>query len=87
MSLVAVYFKNKPLLETMSGRFAQTPAGLQHAAHLYEGENKMLGQRLADILQKHHAVLDDPRLAPVTGEFTSKARAIYEAYAHHVVGF
>ena len=41
-------FDRAPLLEIMSGRFAQTPAGLQHAAHLYEGENKMLGQRLAD---------------------------------------
>src|SRR5262249_15012379 len=30
------------LLEAMSGKFEQTPAGLQHAAHLYEGENKML---------------------------------------------
>jgi hypothetical protein len=84
---VAFNFDRAPVLEEMSARFEQTPAGLQHAAHLYEGENKVLGQQLNAVLVKHHGVLDDPRLAPVTRDFAAKAHEIYEAYAHHVVGF
>ena len=84
---VAFNFDRAPILERMSGEFEKTQAGLQHAAHLYEGESKFLGTRLADIVQKHHVVVESPVLSPVTGEFASTARALHDAYAHHVVGF
>jgi hypothetical protein len=83
----AFVFDRAPVLERMSGEFEKTPAGLQHAAHLYEGENKFLGVRLDEILAKHHAVIDAPAVAPVTSEFVATSRSIHEAYAHHVVGF
>jgi len=84
---VAFNFDRAPTLERLSGEFARTPAGLQHSAHLYEGESKFLGTRLAEILAKHHAVIESPAVAPVTAEFASVSRAIHDAYAHHVVGF
>jgi len=84
---VAFIFSRAPTLERMSGEFERTPAGLQHAAHLYEGENKFLGARLADILAKHHGVIDSTAVGPVTSEFASVSRSIHESYAHHVVGF
>ena len=40
---VAFNFDRAPVLERLSAQFEQTPAGLQHAAHLYEGESKALG--------------------------------------------
>jgi len=73
--------------QPMTAEFAKTKAGLQHAAHFYEGEGKYLGIRLVDVLQKHRAVLDAPALRPVTGEFAAASRAIFDAYANHVVGF
>jgi hypothetical protein len=84
---VAFNFDRAPVLERLSGVFERTPAGLQHAAHLYEGESKYLGTGLAQIAGKYHAVLEASALAPVTGEFAATSRALYEAYAHHVVGF
>jgi hypothetical protein len=84
---VAFIFDRAPKLESMSGEFERTPAGLQHAAHLYEGENKFLGVRLGELLTKHHAVVQSPAVAPVTGEFVATSRSIRDAYAHHVVGF
>ena len=83
----AFIFDRAPTLERMSGEFERTPAGLQHAAHLYEGENKFLGTRLMEILEKHRGVVESPTVAPVTDEFVSVSRSIHEAYAHHVVGF
>jgi hypothetical protein len=83
----AYNFDRAPVLERMSAEFERTPAGLQHAAHLYEGECKELGARLKDILNKHHAVLESPATAPVTREFFSTSETVYEAYAEHVVGF
>jgi hypothetical protein len=80
-------FDRAPVLERMSGEFERTPAGLQHAAHLYEGESKALGARLAALLKKHHAAIESPAATPVTSEFVSIARSVCEAYAHHVVGF
>jgi hypothetical protein len=71
----------------MSGEFEKTPAGLQHAAHLYEGENKFLGVRLGEILTKHRTVVESPDVAPVLNEFVATSRSIREAYSHHVVGF
>jgi hypothetical protein len=84
---VAFIFDRAPTLERMSVEFERTPAGLQHAAHLYEGENKFLGTRLDEILTKHHVVVDSPVVAPITREFAETSRSIHEAYAHHVVGF
>jgi hypothetical protein len=83
----AFTFDRAPVLERMSGEFEQTQAGLQHATHLYEGEGKVLGVRLAEILNKHHAVLDEPSLAPITGEFASISRAVHDKYANRIVGF
>jgi hypothetical protein len=83
----AFNFDRAPVLERLSGGFERTQAGLQHAAHLYEGESKYLGTGLSQIAAKHRAVVDAPALAPVTGEFAATSLAIYEAYAHHVVGF
>jgi hypothetical protein len=83
----AFNFDRAPVLERMSGAFERTQAGLQHAAHLYEGESKYLGTGLSQIVAKHRAVMDAAGLTPVTGEFAATSRAIYEAYAHHVVGF
>ena len=84
---VAFNFERAALLERMSAEFERTKAGLQHAAHLYEGEGKVLGVRLSDLLKKHQAVFDAPAVAPVTGEFVSISHAIYEAYASRIVGF
>ena len=84
---VAFNFDRAPILERLSGEFEKTPAGLQHAAHLYEGESKFLGTRLAEIVQKHHVVVESPTLSSVTSEFASTTRALHDAYAHHVVGF
>jgi hypothetical protein len=83
----AFNFDRAPVLERMSAGFERTQAGLQHAAHLYEGESKYLGTGLSQIVNKHRVVVDAPGLASVTGEFAATSRAIYEAYAHHVVGF
>jgi hypothetical protein len=71
----------------MSGEFERTPAGLQHAAHLYEGESKALGTYLQAILRKHQAVLGSPATASTTTDFAAMSHSIYNAYAHHVVGF
>jgi len=71
----------------MSGGFERTPAGLQHAAHLYEGEAKYLGTGLSQIVRKHGRVLNTSMLAPVTHDFMSASDAIYQAYADHIVGF
>jgi hypothetical protein len=84
---VAFNFDRAPNLERLSAGFEKTPAGLQHAAHLYEGESKFLGTRLSEIVDKHHAVVESPIMAPVTSEFASTTRALHDAYAHHVVGF
>ena len=84
---LAYNFERAPVLERMSGAFEQTPAGLQHAAHLYEGECKAFGSTLEAILKKHHAVLESPDSAAVVSSFASASRAVYEAYARHVVGF
>jgi hypothetical protein len=80
-------FNRAPILEKMSADFQRTKAGLQHAAHLYEGEAKYLGNELNEILKKYQRVLDAPELKGVTGSFTTRSRAIYQAYADHVVGF
>ena len=84
---VAFNFDRGPLLERMSADFEQTKAGLQHAAHLYEGEGKFLSSRLHEITEKHRAVLTAPVVAPVTSEFNRISREIYQAYQDRIVGF
>lgn len=84
---VAFNFDRAPILERLSGNFERTQAGLQHAAHLYEGESKYLGVGLSTLIAKHHAVMNDPNLQPVVGDLARITRSIYNAYAHHVVGF
>jgi hypothetical protein len=83
----AFTFDRTPLLERMSAGFEQTRAGLQHATHLFEGEGKVLGVRLAEILAKHDAVLSSPVAAPVTRDFVTISRAVHEKYANRIVGF
>ncbi|MBS1818135.1 MAG: hypothetical protein JSU08_09415 [Acidobacteria bacterium] len=83
----AFCFDRAPVAEEMTAGFEKTKAGLQHAAHLYEGESKYLGTVLNDIMQKHQRATDAPELSSVTTEFVRISRGIYEAYAHHVVGF
>ena len=84
---VAFNLNRAPVLERMSGEFERTPAGLQHAAHLYEGESKALGTYLLEILRKHRAILESPSAASITARFASTSHSIYQAYSHHVVGF
>jgi hypothetical protein len=80
-------FGRAPILERMSAAFEQTEAGLQHATHLYEGEGKVLGVQLAQILDKHRGVLSASALTPVTSEFVAISRAVHDAYANRIVGF
>ena len=80
-------FDRVPVLTRMSAQFEQTRAGLQHATHLYEGEGKVLGVRLDEILNKHRRVLSAPAVAPVTRDFTTISRAVHDAYANRIVGF
>ena len=80
-------FERAERIESMSARFEQSAAGLQHAAHLYEGEGKVLGMVLADILVKHRRVIESPTAAGFTRDFASQARDIFEVYASRVVGF
>ena len=83
----AFTFGRTPVLERMSTEFVRTEAGLQHATHLYEGEGKVLGVRLAEIVDKHAAVLSAPATAGVVSEFTTISRAVHDAYANRIVGF
>jgi hypothetical protein len=91
MDDVAAYaaftFDRAAVLENMSAEFERTRAGLQHATHLYEGEGKVVGVRLSEILAKHQAALSSPIVAPLTTEFVASSRAVHEAYANRIVGF
>jgi hypothetical protein len=80
-------FGRAPVLERMTAEFVKTEAGLQHATHLYEGEGKVLGVRLADLLAKHAAVLSAPATASVTADFVRISRSVHDAYANRIVGF
>jgi hypothetical protein len=84
---VAFNFDRAARIESMSAEFEKSAAGLQHAAHLYEGEGKVLGMVLSDILMKHRKALESPGATAFTGDFTTQARDIFEAYATRVVGF
>jgi hypothetical protein len=84
---VAFSFDRAAVLERMSGAFEQTRAGLQHATHLYEGEGKVVGVRLLELLNKHQRVLSAPVVAPISSEFVRISRSVYDKYANRVVGF
>ena len=86
-SYVAYNLARAGLLEQMSGNFERTEAGLQHAAHLYEGENKMLGSVLMKILDKHRRTLESPDVKAVAGTFVTDSLQVYRADANRVVGF
>jgi hypothetical protein len=86
-AFTAYQFDRAPTLERMSGEFERTPAGLQHAAHLYEGECKMLSTGIRDILDKYKGSLSSPATAQVTCKFADTCKSVWLAYAHHVVGF
>ncbi len=86
-SYAAFTFGRAPVLERMSAEFERTEAGLQHATHLYEGEGKMLGERLERVLEKHHVVLAAPAVQPITADFVTISRRVHEAYANRIVGF
>jgi hypothetical protein len=83
----AFTFDRAPVLERMTAEFVKTEAGLQHATHLYEGEGKVLGVRLAEILDKHAKVLAAGEVQPVTGEFVTVSKAVHDLYANRIVGF
>jgi hypothetical protein len=83
----AFNLRRSVILERMSGEFERTQAGLQHATHLYEGEGKVLGVRLMDVLAKHHEAVGSQALAPVLGDFLSRAQSVHDTYANRVVGF
>jgi hypothetical protein len=83
----AFTFGRTPVLERMTAEFVRTEAGLQHATHLYEGEGKVLGVRLAEILDKHAAVLTAPAATAAVSEFVSISRSVHDAYANRIVGF
>lgn len=83
----AYHLARTPQMETLSLGYEKTQAGLQHAAHLYEGECKELGMGVGVILKKHEAVLSAPQISGVTSGFLPGARRVSDAYAKHVVGF
>ena len=79
--------RRAPTLEHMSLSFQRTRAGLQHAAHLYEGEAKYLGDGLAGIVLKHQRAVDAPAVAGATREFASTVRAVHDAYSNRIIGY
>ncbi len=86
-SYAAFTFGRAPVLQRMAAEFVRTDAGLQHATHMYEGEGKVLGVRLAEILDKHKAVLASPVVMPVTSDFLTVSRSVHDLYANRIVGF
>ena len=80
-------FDRAPTLERLSGEFERTRAGLQHAAHLYEGEAKYFATTLAALSAKHKAVLEAPELAPITSTLKASLHEVDALYANRVVGF
>jgi hypothetical protein len=86
-AFVAFNFARASRIESMSAEFEKTPAGLQHAAHIYEGEGKVLGLVLSDILEKHRTAIEAPETRVFTSEFATQSREMVQAYANRVVGF
>jgi len=84
---VAFNFRRAAILERKTAEFERTKAGLQHATHIYEGEGKIVGIRLLDIIDKHRAVTAAPALAPITRDFMTISRAVHDKYSKRIVGF
>jgi hypothetical protein len=84
---VAFTFRRAAILEQKTAEFERTTAGLQHATHIYEGEGKIVGVRLLDIIGKHRAVTAAPALAPITRDFMTISRAVHDKYSKRIVGF
>ena len=84
---VAFHLRRAALLREMSAAFEQTESGLQHATHLYEGEGKMLGVSLMEVIEKHGRIMENPKLASVAEPFVAASRKIHASYADRIVGF
>jgi hypothetical protein len=83
----AFNFQRASVLERLTAEFERTRAGLQHAAHIYEGEGKLVGLGLRDIELKHAMTLRDPAVAPLVAGYLTRSRATYERYSNRIVGF
>lgn len=86
-AFAAFNFERAARLEAMSAEFERPAAGLQHAAHLYEGEGKLVAMLLERILAKHRVALESGAAKPVIDQFANDARSIVDAYAARIVGF
>ncbi len=86
-SYVAFNLRRATMLEELSAGFERTRAGLQHATHLYEGEGKVLGERLMQALGKHGAVTGHPELGRLAAPLVASGERIRDAYANRIVGF
>jgi hypothetical protein len=84
---VAFNFARASVLERLTAEFERTQAGLQHAAHIYEGEGKLVGLGLRAIEDKHRATLTNPQMAPIVADYLRAAAAIHARYADRIVGF
>jgi hypothetical protein len=84
---VAFNFRRAAMLERKTAEFETTKAGLQHATHIYEGEAKIVGIRLMDLVRKHGAVTTPPDFRPITGDFVTIAGRVYNKYSNRIVGF
>ena len=84
---VAFNFDRAAILERLTGEFERTQAGLQHAAHIYEGEGKLVGLGLDELMRKHETVLTAPGVSAITGPFLAISRRVHESYANRIVGF
>jgi hypothetical protein len=84
---VAFNFERAAILERLTGEFERTQAGLQHAAHIYEGEGKLVGLGLDELMRKHAAVLDAAPVSGIVAPFLAISRRVHQSYANRIVGF
>jgi hypothetical protein len=84
---VAFNFERAAILERLTGEFERTQAGLQHAAHIYEGEGKLVGLGLDELMRKHTAVLDASSVSGIVAPFLEISRRVHQSYANRIVGF
>lgn len=84
---VAFNLRRAAMLEQKTAEFETTQAGLQHATHIYEGEAKIVGIRLMDLVHKHGAVTAAPAFRPIAGDFVTIGEAVYRKYSNRIVGF
>jgi hypothetical protein len=84
---VAFNFERAAILERLTADFERTKAGLQHAAHIYEGEGKLVGLGLDELMRKHAGVLNADAVSGIVGPFQEISRRVHESYANRIVGF